>query len=150
MCRTEPRLTTHTSLHNDRCQHPAAECHKEDAITERRTNETRKSRPVRCLQNRAAGYSGFYNWWEAKRFYGILIAATVIGTALNFTKLDPMKALIWSAAINGIVAVPDMVVMMHMAASSKVMGNLTRISKKLRALFRLVERARLAASLARR
>jgi NRAMP (natural resistance-associated macrophage protein)-like metal ion transporter len=62
---------------------------------------------------------------EAKAFYGTIAVATGIGVALNFTAIDPIKALFWSAVINGVVAVPIMAVMMHMASRSKVMGRLT-------------------------
>ena len=44
---------------------------------------------------------------EAMEFYGIIAIATVGGVALNFTHLDPMRALVWSAEINGVIAVPD-------------------------------------------
>jgi NRAMP (natural resistance-associated macrophage protein)-like metal ion transporter len=60
---------------------------------------------------------------KAKRFYGVLAAATLIGLALNFVKIDPIRALFWSAIINGVVAVPVMVAIMLLAASRKVMGD---------------------------
>jgi NRAMP (natural resistance-associated macrophage protein)-like metal ion transporter len=59
---------------------------------------------------------------QAKRFYGVLAAATLVGLALNFVGIDPIRALFWSAVINGIVSVPVMVVTMLMSANSKVMG----------------------------
>ncbi len=62
---------------------------------------------------------------EAKFFYGVLIVASVAGIALNLTPLDPIKALYWSAVINGVVAVPLMVVMMLMGSQAKVMGDFT-------------------------
>jgi len=62
---------------------------------------------------------------EAKAFYGTIAAATAIGIALNFTAIDPIKALFWSAVINGVVAVPIMAVMMHMARWPKIMGKHT-------------------------
>ena len=62
---------------------------------------------------------------KAKGFYAILSIATLLGVALNFTSIDPMKALFWSAVINGVVAVPIMVVMMLMTANPKVTGRLT-------------------------
>ena len=71
---------------------------------------------------------------QAKGFYGILIAATLLGTLLNFTRLDPIKALIWSAVLNGIVAVPVMIVMMLMVGNANVMGRLSHVSKPLRAM----------------
>jgi len=62
---------------------------------------------------------------EARGFYAILIAATSIGVALNFTAIDPVKALIWSAVINGAISVPIMAVMMLMAARPEIMGRFT-------------------------
>jgi Mn2+/Fe2+ NRAMP family transporter len=48
--------------------------------------------------------------------------ATVLGVALNFTPIDPIKALFWSAVINGVISVPIMVVMMLMAVRTDIMG----------------------------
>lgn len=59
---------------------------------------------------------------EAKGFYGVLISATLAGTLIDFTSLDPIKALVWSAVVNGVVAVPIMVVMMRLGASRDVLG----------------------------
>jgi len=59
---------------------------------------------------------------EALGFYGIVGIATVGGVALNFTHLDPMRALLWSAEINGIIAVPIMAIMMILASREDVMG----------------------------
>jgi len=59
---------------------------------------------------------------RAKRFYGVLTAATLIGLSLNLVKIDPIRALFWSAIINGVVAVPVMVVVMLLSANRKVMG----------------------------
>ncbi|WP_444633953.1 NRAMP family divalent metal transporter [Cupriavidus oxalaticus] len=67
----------------------------------------------------------------AKRFYGIIVLATVVGLALGFTSIDPIKALFWSAVINGVTAVPIMVLMMKMSAHPEVMGKFT-ISGSLR------------------
>lgn len=58
----------------------------------------------------------------AKRFYAIIVVATVVGLALDFTSIDPIKALCWSAVINGVTSVPIMVLMMPMASNPKVMG----------------------------
>jgi Mn2+/Fe2+ NRAMP family transporter len=44
---------------------------------------------------------------------------------LNFTPLDPIKALFWSAVINGVAAVPIMVIIMLMASRRRVMGQFT-------------------------
>jgi NRAMP (natural resistance-associated macrophage protein)-like metal ion transporter len=68
---------------------------------------------------------------HAKVFYGIIAAATLLGAGLNFTRLDPIKALIYSALINGVVAVPIMVILMFMMRNPKIMGKLTGESKSL-------------------
>lgn len=62
---------------------------------------------------------------EAKRFYGILFSVTIAGMLLIFIGFNPIKALYWAAVINGIVAVPIMVLMMVMASNKKVMGQFT-------------------------
>jgi Mn2+/Fe2+ NRAMP family transporter len=59
---------------------------------------------------------------HALGFYGIIIAATAIGFALGFTPLDPIRMLIWSAVLNGIVAVPIMAAMMVIIQNAKLMG----------------------------
>jgi len=59
---------------------------------------------------------------KAKAFYATLTIATMVGVALNFSPINPIKALYWSAVINGVVAVLVMVAMMHMTANAKVMG----------------------------
>lgn len=64
-------------------------------------------------------------WFEAKRFYAIIVLATLVGTALDFTAIDPMKALYWSAVINGVVAAPIMAGMMLLAGKKEVMGPFT-------------------------
>lgn len=60
---------------------------------------------------------------DAKAFYGTIAVATVIGILINFVDLDPIKALFWSAVLNGVVAVPLMVVIMVMAMQPKIMGS---------------------------
>ena len=62
---------------------------------------------------------------QAKQFYGVLAVATLIGLGLNFVGINPIRALFWSAVINGVVSVPLMVVTMFMAANPKVMGQFT-------------------------
>jgi NRAMP (natural resistance-associated macrophage protein)-like metal ion transporter len=59
---------------------------------------------------------------EAKGFYSIITLATALGVVLGFTPIDPIKALFWSAVLNGVIAVPIMVVMMRMAVRSDIMG----------------------------
>jgi len=70
---------------------------------------------------------------EARGFYMILTIATLLGVILNFTPIDPIAALFWSAVINGVIAVPIMAVMMLMAVRSDVMGQFV-ISAHLRIL----------------
>ena len=59
---------------------------------------------------------------EAISFYVTIALATMTGTLINFSPIDPIRALYWSAVINGVVAVPVMIVMMLMAADSNIMG----------------------------
>jgi NRAMP (natural resistance-associated macrophage protein)-like metal ion transporter len=59
---------------------------------------------------------------DAVGFYGIIAAATAVGFALGFTSIDPIQMLIWSAVLNGIVAIPIMAVMMVIVADLNVMG----------------------------
>jgi NRAMP (natural resistance-associated macrophage protein)-like metal ion transporter len=61
---------------------------------------------------------------EAKAFYATIAAATLAGVALNFTAIDPIKALYWSAVVNGILATPLMAVMMLIGTNKRVMGRL--------------------------
>ncbi len=61
---------------------------------------------------------------QAKAFYGTIAIGTLLGVGFNFVHIDPIKALFWTAVINGVVAVPLMVVMMIMTAQPKVMGDL--------------------------
>jgi NRAMP (natural resistance-associated macrophage protein)-like metal ion transporter len=59
---------------------------------------------------------------DAKAFYGTIAVSTLLGVLINFVGLDPIKALFWSAVINGVVAVPLMAIIMLMAMRSDVMG----------------------------
>jgi Mn2+/Fe2+ NRAMP family transporter len=58
----------------------------------------------------------------ATEFYAIIAFATLGGLLLDFTPIDPIKALFWSAVINGVIAVPIMIVMMLIATRAEVMG----------------------------
>ncbi|MEO8524389.1 MAG: divalent metal cation transporter [Caldimonas sp.] len=62
---------------------------------------------------------------EARGFYLIIIAATGIGTAMGVFELDPIKALVWSAVVNGVISVPIMVVLMLIGQSRRLMGDYT-------------------------
>jgi len=59
---------------------------------------------------------------RAKAFYGAIAIATLLGIGLNFSPIDPIKALFWSAVINGVVAVPVMALMMHLSSHRPAMG----------------------------
>jgi Mn2+/Fe2+ NRAMP family transporter len=58
----------------------------------------------------------------AKAFYATIALATLIGALINFSPINPIKALYWSAVINGVVAVPVIAIMMVMTANRKIMG----------------------------
>ncbi len=70
---------------------------------------------------------------EAKGFYAILGGATLLGLVMVLLHVDPIKALIWSAIINGAVAAPLMIPTMLLAENPKTMDSI-RISKPLRIL----------------
>ena len=59
---------------------------------------------------------------RAKAFYATVAVATMIGAGLNVTPIDPIKALYWSAVLNGVVAVPVMFVMMKLSMRPAIMG----------------------------
>jgi NRAMP (natural resistance-associated macrophage protein)-like metal ion transporter len=62
---------------------------------------------------------------QAAGFYVTIVAATLAGIVLNFVHIDPIRALFWAAILNGMLAAPLMAVIMHMAASRKVMDKFT-------------------------
>jgi Mn2+/Fe2+ NRAMP family transporter len=66
-----------------------------------------------------------YKPWEAIGFYSVIGVATLLGIAIDWSSLDPIKALFWSAVINGIVAVPIMIAMMIVASRHSAMGKFT-------------------------
>lgn len=57
----------------------------------------------------------------------------MVGVGLDFAPIDPFKALFWSAVINGVTAVPVMMMMMLVASSDQIMGGLP-ISRRLKFL----------------
>jgi len=59
---------------------------------------------------------------EGRGFYGVIAAATVGGVILCFSPTDPVKELFWAAVINGVIAVPIMIVMMLLASRRDTMG----------------------------
>jgi NRAMP (natural resistance-associated macrophage protein)-like metal ion transporter len=62
---------------------------------------------------------------EAKGFFGVIVTSTIVGTLVDFTPLDPIKALVWSAVVNGVIAVPIMAVMMWMGSNPTILGRYT-------------------------
>ena len=60
---------------------------------------------------------------RAKAFYATIAVATLLGVLLNNSPIDPIKALFWSAVINGVVAVPVMGLMMHLSSHRAAMGD---------------------------
>jgi NRAMP (natural resistance-associated macrophage protein)-like metal ion transporter len=62
---------------------------------------------------------------QAKSFYATIAVATMAGVGLNFTALDPVRALYWSAVVNGVLAAPVMAVMMLIGGNGRIMGRLT-------------------------
>jgi Mn2+/Fe2+ NRAMP family transporter len=81
----------------------------------------------------AYGVSELFGWTEgldrrpreAKAFYATIAVATLGGVALNFTPIDPVKALYWAAVVNGVLAAPLMAVMMVISMNPRIMGRLT-------------------------
>lgn len=61
---------------------------------------------------------------EAIAFYGVLALSVGLGIAINLTGIDPIKALYWSAVINGVLAAPVMIIMMLLVRRKSVMGDL--------------------------
>lgn len=61
---------------------------------------------------------------EAVAFYTVLAISGLLGIGLNFTPIDPIKALYWSAVVNGVLAAPVMTVLMVLVRRPKVMGKL--------------------------
>ena len=83
----------------------------------------------------------------ARAFYGVIAGATAIGLVLAFSPIDPMKALYWTAVINGVLAAPLMVVMMLISSNHRIMGRLV-ISWRLRVVGWIATLAMAAASVA--
>jgi Mn2+/Fe2+ NRAMP family transporter len=62
---------------------------------------------------------------QAKAFYMTIAVAVALGVAMNMTAINPIKALYWSAVLNGIVAVPVMAMMMLISTNKRIMGKFT-------------------------
>lgn len=59
---------------------------------------------------------------KAHGFYGVIIVSTLIGLIINFIGIDPVKALVYTAVLNGIAAVPLLFLIVRISASDKIMG----------------------------
>lgn len=59
---------------------------------------------------------------KAHGFYGIITVATLVGLSINFVGIDPVKALIYAAVINGVVAVPMIFLISFIGRNHKIMG----------------------------
>ena len=75
----------------------------------------------------AMGWGGglAHTWQEARGFYAIVIGCTIAGTTLDFTPVDPIKALFYSAVINGVISVPIMAMLVLLASNRKALGRFT-------------------------
>jgi Mn2+/Fe2+ NRAMP family transporter len=74
-----------------------------------------------------------YTPGHARGFYATIALAIALAAALNFTSLNPMRALYWSAVLNGVIAVPLLAAVMYLATRASVMGPL-QLPAGLRAL----------------
>ena len=59
---------------------------------------------------------------QAKGFYGVIIVSTLIGLAINFSGINPIKALVFTAVFNGVAAVPLVYLIARINSSHKIMG----------------------------
>jgi NRAMP (natural resistance-associated macrophage protein)-like metal ion transporter len=59
---------------------------------------------------------------RAHGFYGVITVATIIGLTINFIGIDPVKALVFTAVLNGVAAVPLLFLIVRIASSEKIMG----------------------------
>lgn len=59
---------------------------------------------------------------KAKRFYAVIALSTLVGVLINFAGINPIRALFWTAVINGVVAPPLLVVVMLVSNNKRVMG----------------------------
>lgn len=64
----------------------------------------------------------FRKFKQAREFYLVIIIGTLLGLLMNFIGLDPIQALVFSAVLNGIVAVPLIYIILRVARSEKIMS----------------------------
>jgi Mn2+/Fe2+ NRAMP family transporter len=70
---------------------------------------------------------------EAKAFYATIALATLLGGMLNVASVNPVRALVWAALVNGVVAAPVMVLLVLMSSRTEIMGEF-KISSASRAV----------------
>jgi len=63
-----------------------------------------------------------YKLKQARGFYGVITVATVIGLIINFVGIDPVKALVYAAVLNGVAAVPLLFLIIKISRNEKIMG----------------------------
>ena len=71
----------------------------------------------------------FKKFKRAKAFYLVIAVSTIIGLWINFTNIDPIKALVYTAVINGVIAVPILFVIMRIANDKQILGK--RVNNRL-------------------
>ena len=64
-------------------------------------------------------------WSKAKRFYAIIVAATLIGVGINAFGVNPIHMLIYSAVLNGVIAPPLLAIIIRTSGNRKIMGKQT-------------------------
>jgi Mn2+/Fe2+ NRAMP family transporter len=68
-------------------------------------------------------HEGLYRKFrEAHGFYGVITVATLIGLGINFVGIDPIKALVVTAVLNGVVAIPLIWLIISISSKQKIMG----------------------------
>lgn len=67
----------------------------------------------------------FRKYKTARGFYLAIIIVTLLGLTINFVDIDPMKALIYSAVVNGVLAVPLIFIIVRIGSNRKIMGKYT-------------------------
>jgi Mn2+/Fe2+ NRAMP family transporter len=87
--------------------------------------------PYRCYRGSAAyAVSEAFEWKaslnlkleRAHGFYGVIIIATLIGLTINFVGIDPVRALVFTAVLNGVAAVPLLFLILRIGTNEKIMG----------------------------
>jgi Mn2+/Fe2+ NRAMP family transporter len=62
---------------------------------------------------------------DARGFYGVIAVSVLLGLVIQYSPISPMKALFWSAVINGVVAVPLVAIIVLLASKKSIMGSFT-------------------------